>query len=125
MPIDFRKNANVLAAVHEVATPKQRTPSDPYVVDGYELHARPDLVDRLKHLMASTPKRSWSLLSEYRCSAHLLDASSLPLEVLIRCFCFCQKRKLGVNLTQNTAGNGGKDSPGQEADLTPRRMKTS
>jgi hypothetical protein len=56
MPIDFRKNANVLAAVHEVAKPKQRTPSDPYVVDGYELHARPDLVDRLRNLMASTPE---------------------------------------------------------------------
>jgi hypothetical protein len=34
MTIDFRKNANVLAAVQEFAKPKQRTPSDPYVVDG-------------------------------------------------------------------------------------------
>ena len=31
MPIDFRKNASVLAAVHAVAKPKQRTPGDPYV----------------------------------------------------------------------------------------------
>lgn len=53
MSIDFRKNANVLTAVHLSAKAKQRTPSDPYVVDGYELHARPDLVERLKKLMAN------------------------------------------------------------------------
>ncbi len=56
MSIDFRKNANVLAAVQTTAKPKQRTPSDPYVVDGYELHTHPDLVDRLRNLMASTPE---------------------------------------------------------------------
>ena len=56
MSIDFRKNANLLAAVQTFAKPKQRTPSDPYVVDGYELHTHPDLIDRLKNLMASTPE---------------------------------------------------------------------
>jgi hypothetical protein len=56
MPIDFRKNANVLAAVQAIAKPKQRTPSDPYVVDGYELHAHPDLVERLRNLLAQTPE---------------------------------------------------------------------
>ena|ERR1700722_11761310 len=56
MSIDFRKNAKVLMAVHKFAKPKERTNSDPYVVDGYELHARPELADRLKNLMAcSTP----------------------------------------------------------------------
>jgi hypothetical protein len=55
MSINFRKNANVLTAVQAVAKPKERTPSDPFVVDGHELHARPDLVDRLKSLMAHTP----------------------------------------------------------------------
>jgi hypothetical protein len=52
MSIDFRKNANVLTAVHKFAKPKERTNSNPYVVDGYELHARPELADRLKNLMA-------------------------------------------------------------------------
>jgi hypothetical protein len=56
MPIDFRKNANVLAQLFGLAKPKQRTSADPYVVDGYELHARPDLVDRLKDLMAYAPE---------------------------------------------------------------------
>ncbi len=55
MPADFRKNANVLAALHAIATPKQKTPTHPYVVDGYELHAQPDLVDRLRDLMAYAP----------------------------------------------------------------------
>jgi len=56
MSIDFRKNAKVLTAVHKFAKPKERTHSNPYVVDGYELHARPELADRLKNLMAcSTP----------------------------------------------------------------------
>jgi|ERR1051325_2379812 hypothetical protein len=55
MSIDFRKNANVLAAVQAFAKPKERTPIDPYVVDGYELHAHPDLVDRLKSLLVHTP----------------------------------------------------------------------
>jgi hypothetical protein len=52
MLADFRKNANVLTALHALATPKQKTPTHPYVVDGYELHAHPDLVDRLRDLMA-------------------------------------------------------------------------
>jgi len=56
MAIDFRKNANVLAYVHSFAKAKDKTPSDPYVVDGYELHAPPELVDRLKQLMAYTPE---------------------------------------------------------------------
>lgn len=51
MSIDFRKNANVLAAVQAFAKPKERTPEDPFVVDGYELHAHPDLVDRLRDLL--------------------------------------------------------------------------
>jgi hypothetical protein len=55
MSINFRKNANVLAAVQAVAEPKERTPRDPFVVDGYELHGHPELVDRLKSLMAHTP----------------------------------------------------------------------
>jgi hypothetical protein len=55
MAIDFRKNANVLTAIHSFAKPNQRTASDPYVVDGYELHAHPDLAERLKSLMAYTP----------------------------------------------------------------------
>jgi hypothetical protein len=56
MSIDFRKNANVLAAVQAFAKPKERTASDPYVVDGYALHAHPDLVDRLKSLLVHTPE---------------------------------------------------------------------
>lgn len=52
MSIDFRKNANVLTAVQKFSKPKERTISDPYVVDGYELHARPELADRLRNLMA-------------------------------------------------------------------------
>lgn len=52
---DFRKNANLLTAIHEFAKPKQQTPTDPYVVDGYELHASPELVDRLRILMSYTP----------------------------------------------------------------------
>jgi hypothetical protein len=56
MSIDLRKNANVLTAVHKFAKPKERTDGDPYAVDEYELHARPELADRLKNLMAcSTP----------------------------------------------------------------------
>lgn len=55
MPIDFRKNANVLAHVQSFAKAKERTPADPFVVDGYELHARDSLVDRLKQLAAYTP----------------------------------------------------------------------
>ena len=56
MPIDFQKNANLLAAVHALAKPKERPPSDSYVVDGYELHAHPDLVDRLKNLLVHIPE---------------------------------------------------------------------
>ena len=55
MAIDFRKNANVLTALHSFAKPKERTLADPYVVDGYELHTRPDLVERLEQLMSYTP----------------------------------------------------------------------
>jgi hypothetical protein len=55
MSIDFRKNANVLTAVHAFARPKQRTPTDPYVEDGFELHATPELIDRLKTLLAQGP----------------------------------------------------------------------
>lgn len=58
MSVDFRKNANVLTAIHRFAKPKERTASGPYVVDGYELHARPDLVERLKHLLSHTPAAS-------------------------------------------------------------------
>ena len=56
MSIDFRKNANVLAAVQAFANPKERTPKDPFVVDGYELHAHPDLVDRLEDLLVHVPE---------------------------------------------------------------------
>src|SRR5215467_2613821 len=55
MSLDFRKNANVLTAIHGFAKPKERTPGDLYVVDGYELRASPELVDRLKVLMTYTP----------------------------------------------------------------------
>ena len=55
MSIDFRRNANVLTALFNFAKPKERTAADPYVVRGYELHARPELVDRLKHLMSYAP----------------------------------------------------------------------
>jgi hypothetical protein len=55
MPIDFRKNAKVLTELHGFAKPKQPTLTDPYVEDGYELHARTDLVDRLRSLMEYTP----------------------------------------------------------------------
>jgi hypothetical protein len=55
MSIDFRKNANVLTAIQSSARAKARTEGDPYVVDGYELHAHPDLVDRLRSLMVYTP----------------------------------------------------------------------
>lgn len=45
----------MLTALQGLATPKQKTPTHPYVVDEYELHAHPDLVDRLRDLMAYTP----------------------------------------------------------------------
>lgn len=56
MSIDFRKNANVLAAVQAFAKSKERTPEDPFVEDGYELHAHPDLVDRVENLLAHVPE---------------------------------------------------------------------
>lgn len=56
MSIDFRKNANVLAAVQAFAKSKERTPEDPFVEDGYELQAHPDLVDRVENLLAHVPE---------------------------------------------------------------------
>jgi hypothetical protein len=55
MLIDFRKNANVLTALEGSAKRNERMANDPYVVEGYELHACPDLVDRLEKLLAYTP----------------------------------------------------------------------
>ena len=54
MTIDLRKNAAVLEAIQSFAKPKQRAKNDSYSVEGYELHAHPDLVDRLKELMTYT-----------------------------------------------------------------------
>jgi hypothetical protein len=54
MAADFRKNADVLTAIRTFATPKRPAEDNKYVVDGYELHAHPDLVDRLKELMNYT-----------------------------------------------------------------------
>jgi hypothetical protein len=54
MAVDFTKNAAVLTAIRSFATPKQPAEDKRYVVDGYELHAHPDLVDRLKELVNYT-----------------------------------------------------------------------
>lgn len=51
MPIDFRKNANILTKLSSSGKPKQPTRDDPFVADGYELHAHPDLVERLRKLI--------------------------------------------------------------------------
>jgi len=58
MTIDFARNANVITAVRAFAKLKESAPGDPYVVDGYELHAHPDLVDRLRELATYTPEAS-------------------------------------------------------------------
>ena len=54
MAIDLRKKAAVLEAIQSFAKPKQRAKNDSYSVEGYELHAHPDLVHRLKELMTYT-----------------------------------------------------------------------
>ncbi len=56
MPLDFRKNANVVSHIYSFAKQKQPTAADPYVVDGYELHARPELENRLKELAKDIPE---------------------------------------------------------------------
>lgn len=56
MTIDFRKNANVISAIYSFATPKHATRSDPYVVDGYELHALDSLASRLREFVHHVPE---------------------------------------------------------------------
>ena len=63
--------------------------------------------------------------SVYRCSAPPLAASSQLPEALIRCHCFCHKRKIGANLTRSTENRGGGDTHGQKDGLTRQRMKSS
>lgn len=60
MTIDFRKNANVISAIYSFATPKQATASDPYVVDGYELHASDSAASRLQEFVHHVPEAKFS-----------------------------------------------------------------
>jgi hypothetical protein len=61
MGIDFRKNANVLSAIHLNARPQTAPTSEsPFVADGYELRATPELVDRLKELARKVLESSFS-----------------------------------------------------------------
>ena len=63
MGIDFRKNANLLSAIHLNARP-QTTPNaqSPYVEGGYELRATPELVDRLEELARIVPTSSFTFV---------------------------------------------------------------
>ena len=90
MSIDFRKNANVLAAVQAFAKSKERTPEDPFVEDGYELHVHPDLVDRLENLCSSLPRVE---------SLRLL--AGLP-----HCRYFFPKERSGAINTRNSESTG-------------------
>ena len=123
MSIDFRKNANVLSAAQAAAKTKQRTASDPYVVDGYELHARPDLVDRLESLMAHLPEARLEFAFGIpmlctptgRVFATVGGTHSLSL--------FLPDEETWGQPYRDTGDPGGTDSLGQEAGLILQRMK--
>jgi len=57
MGIYFRKNANLLSAIHLNARAQTATASQsPFVVEGYELRATPELADRLRELARKVPE---------------------------------------------------------------------
>jgi hypothetical protein len=61
MGIDFRRNAKVLTAIHTLSRPQaQPTRESPYVAEGYELRAAPELVDRLQTLARYVPGSSFA-----------------------------------------------------------------
>lgn len=109
LSIDFRRNANVLTALQCFAKPKQRTPTDPYVVDGYELHASPEL--------ASTPRgQRSSTLSEYWFFAHPSAGYLRPRTGNTACISFCRMTRLGASLMKTTESHGDQDMLGSPDD---------
>lgn len=126
MSIDFRKNANVLTAVQKFSKPKERTISDPYVVDGYELHARPELADRLRNLMAGGAPGArlefafgipMLCTSTGRVFATAGGTHSLSL--------FLPEEESWATPTQNTENRGGRDTLGRKANHTRQMTKSS